>query len=82
MVKNKVAAPFRVAEFDIYYNEGISKAGDALRAGLANGMIKQSGNTFTLDGEKIGVGTETAKLFLKERPEAIEKIKQKVAENI
>jgi len=82
VVKNKVAAPFRVAEFDIYYNEGISKAGDALRAGLANGMIKQSGNTFTLDGEKIGVGTETAKLFLKERPEAIEKIKQKVAENI
>ena len=53
-----------------------------MRAGLANGMIKQSGNTFTLDGEKIGVGTETAKLFLKERPEAIEKIKQKVAENI
>ena len=82
VVKNKVAAPFRVAEFDIYYNEGISKAGDALRAGLANGMIKQSGNTFTLDGEKMGVGTEVAKAFLKEHPEAIEKIKQKVAENI
>ena len=78
VVKNKVAAPFRVAEFDIYYNEGISKAGDALRAGLANGMIKQLGNTFMLDSEKIGVGTEVAKQFLKEHPEAIEKIKVSV----
>src|SRR3989338_4824859 len=46
VVKNKVAAPFKVAEFDIYYNEGISKSGDALRAGLANGLIKQSGSFF------------------------------------
>ncbi|MBM3206161.1 MAG: recombinase RecA [Candidatus Staskawiczbacteria bacterium] len=75
VVKNKVAAPFRVAEFDIYYNEGISKAGDALRAGLANGMIKQLGNTFSLNGEKMGVGTEATKAFLKEHPEVIEKIK-------
>ncbi len=75
VVKNKVAAPFRVAEFDIYYNEGISKSGDALRAGLANGMIKQSGASFTLEGEKIGVGTEAAKTYLKEHPAAIEKIK-------
>nr|QBM02572.1 protein RecA [uncultured archaeon] len=75
VVKNKVAAPFRVAEFDIYYNEGISKSGDALRAGLASGAIKQVGNTFTLDGEKMGVGAETAKVFLKEHPEAMEKIK-------
>ena len=78
VVKNKVAAPFKIAEFDIYYNEGISKAGDALRAGLANGMIKQTGNTFTIDGEKMGVGTEAAKAFLKEHPGAIEKIKTAV----
>jgi recombination protein RecA len=75
VVKNKVAAPFKVAEFDIYYNEGISKTGDALRAGLANGMIKQSGASFTLEGEKMGQGTEAAKAFLKEHPEAVEKIK-------
>jgi len=75
VVKNKVAAPFRVAEFDIYYNEGISKSGDALRAGLASGMIKQSGASFSLDGEKMGVGTEAAKTYLKEHPEAIKKIK-------
>ncbi|MBX4200901.1 recombinase RecA [Candidatus Parcubacteria bacterium] len=76
VVKNKVAAPFKVAEFDIYYNEGISKAGDALRAGLSSGVIKQTGNTFMLDGEKMGVGTETAKQYLKEHPDAMEKIKK------
>src|SRR3989338_6491774 len=75
VVKNKVAAFFKVAEFDIYYNEGISKSGDALRAGLANGLIKQSGSFFTFEGEKIGQGTEAAKTYLKEHPEAIEKIK-------
>jgi len=70
-----VAAPFRIAEFDIYYNEGISKSGDALRAGLASGLIKQSGNTFTFEGEKMGVGAETVKQYLKEHPAIIEKIK-------
>lgn len=76
IVKNKVAAPFRVAEFDIYYNEGISKSGDALRAGLANGMVKQSGSFFTFEGQKIGQGTEAAKAYFKEHPELIQKIKQ------
>ena len=80
VVKNKVAAPFRIAEFDIYYNEGISKSGDALRAGLLSGVIKQTGNTFTLNGEKMGVGTETAKAFLKEHPEVVEKIKKEAME--
>lgn len=75
VVKNKVAAPFKVAEFDIYYNEGISKSGDALRAGLANGVIKQSGSFFTFEGQKIGQGTEAVKTYLKEHPEAVEKIK-------
>jgi recombination protein RecA len=76
VVKNKVAAPFRTAEFDIYYNEGISKSGDALRAGLTTGLIKQSGSFFTFEGEKIGQGTEAAKTFLKEHKEAMEKIKK------
>jgi len=75
VVKNKVAAPFKVAEFDIYYNEGISKSGDALRAGLASGLIKQSGSFFTFEGEKIGQGTEAAKKYLSENPDAIKKIK-------
>jgi recombination protein RecA len=76
IVKNKVAAPFRTAEFDIYYNEGISKSGDALRAGLESGTIKQSGSFFTFEGQKIGQGTESAKIFLKEHPEIIKKIKE------
>ena len=76
VVKNKVAAPFRVAEFDIYYNEGISKSGDALRAGLLSGLIKQSGSYFTLEGEKIGQGTEAAKAYLKEHKDVMEKIKK------
>ena len=54
IVKNKVAAPFKTAEFDIYYNEGISKSGDALRAGLLSGLIKQSGSYFTMKGKKLG----------------------------
>ena len=78
VVKNKVAAPFRTAEFDIYYNEGISKSGDALRLGLSAGLIKQSGSYFTFDGEKIGQGTEAAKTYFREHPEAMEKIKQVV----
>lgn len=78
VVKNKVAPPFRIAEFDIYYNEGISKSGDALRAGLANGMIKQVGSHFNFEGQKIGQGTEAVKTYLKEHPEIMEKIKQQV----
>ncbi len=76
IVKNKVAAPFRIAEFDIYYNEGISKSGDALRAGLTSGIIKQSGSYFTIGSEKIGQGTEATKAYLKEHPEVMEKIKE------
>lgn len=76
VVKNKVAAPFKTAEFDIYYNEGISKAGDALRTGLNYGVVKQSGAFFSFEGEKIGQGTEAAKIWFKEHPAAMEKIKQ------
>jgi len=76
IVKNKVAAPFKTAEFDIYYNEGISKSGDALRAGLLTGSIKQSGSFFTFEGQKIGQGTEAAKAFLKENKDVMKKIKE------
>jgi len=76
VVKNKVAAPFRTAEFDIYYNEGISKVGDALRAGLLIGLIKQMGSFFNFEGQKIGQGTEAAKAFLKEHPEIVKRIKE------
>ena len=78
IVKNKVAAPFRVAEFDIYYNEGISLAADLVRAGLVKGVIKQTGNTYQFGQKKIGVGLEAAKKSLRENPELMKEIKTAV----
>jgi len=66
VVKNKVAAPFRTAEFDIMYNEGISFSGDLLDAGVLYGVIKKTGNSFLFGEVKLGVGRENAKPFLKE----------------
>lgn len=66
VVKNKVAAPFRTAEFDIMYNEGISFGGDLLDAGVLYGAVKKMGNSFLFGEVKLGVGRETAKTFLKE----------------
>ena len=76
VVKNKVAAPFRTAEFDIYYNEGISKTGDIFRAGLQCGAIKQAGSFFSFEGQKMGQGNEAVKTFLKENPEVAKQIKK------
>jgi len=76
VVKNKVAAPFKVAEFDIYYNEGISYTGDILQAALNKGIIKQSGAWFQYENTKLGQGTEGAKKYLKENPELAEKIRK------
>jgi recombination protein RecA len=65
IVKNKVAAPFKVAEFDIMYNEGISEAGDLLDTGVIMGVINKSGNSYTFQEAKLGVGRETAKAAIK-----------------
>lgn len=66
VVKNKVAAPFREAEFDILYGEGISKEGDLLDMGVANNVVEKSGSWFSYKGERIGQGRETARQFLKD----------------
>jgi recombination protein RecA len=65
IVKNKVAAPFKTAEFDIMFNEGISEAGDLLDTGVVMGIIDKSGNSYTFQGTKLGVGRETAKSAIK-----------------
>jgi len=78
IVKNKVAAPFKIAEFDIYYNEGISLSADIIRAGLTKGAIKQVGNTYQFGSKKIGVGLEAAKKALKENPDLMKEIKTEV----
>ena len=80
IVKNKVAAPFRVAEFDIYYNEGISKSSDIINLGLKAGLIKKSGSWFKYGDEKLGQGMEGARDFLKENPKAAKEIKKAVLE--
>ena len=74
VVKNKVAAPFREAEFDILYGEGISKEGDLLDLGVDKRLIEKSGAWFSYGGERIGQGRETARLFLKENPDIRDKI--------
>ena len=76
IVKNKVAAPFKTAEFDIYYGEGISKASDLLNAALKKEIIKKSGNTYSFENYKLGVGVEGARKFLKENPEVLKKLEK------
>ena len=80
IVKNKVAAPFRTAEFDIYYNEGISYLGDILNAGLKQEIIKKAGSWFQYENTKLGQGMEASKNFLRENPEMVKKIKEKIIE--
>ena len=78
VVKNKVAAPFKVAEFDIMYNEGISRSGDLLDTGVAYAVIEKNGNTYNFGEVKLGVGREAAKTFLKENGEVLENIDKAV----
>jgi recombination protein RecA len=69
VVKNKVAAPFREAEFDIMYGEGISKEGDLIDLGAAHNIVEKSGSWYSFKGERIGQGRENARQFLKENPD-------------
>jgi recombination protein RecA len=66
IVKNKLAAPFREAEFDIIYGEGISKEGDLLDLGVAQNVVEKSGSWFSYKGERIGQGRENARQFLRD----------------
>jgi recombination protein RecA len=74
VVKNKVASPFREAEFDIIYGEGVSREGDLLDLGVTNSMIEKSGSWFSYKGERIGQGRENARQFLKDNPDIRAKI--------
>ncbi len=69
VVKNKVASPFREAEFDIVYGEGISKEGDLLDLGVAQNIVEKSGSWFSYKGDRIGQGRENARQFLKDNPD-------------
>ena len=80
VVKNKIAAPFRSAEFDIMYNEGVSKVGDVLDLAVQYGVFDKAGSFIKYNGETIGQGREAVKRVLKEKPEFFAEIEQKVRE--
>ena len=78
VVKNKVAAPFKIAEFDIMYNEGISKEGDIINCGLKYGVLSKSGTWLNYENQKLGQGAEAARQYLKENPNLIKDITQNI----
>src|SRR5947199_944556 len=82
VVKNKVAAPFREAEFDIMYGEGISREGDMLDLAANNNIVEKSGSWFSYKGERIGQGRENAKAFLKENKDIAVKIENEVRKTL
>lgn len=81
IVKNKMAPPFRVVNFDIMYGEGISKMGEIIDLGIAAGVVEKSGAWFSYNGEKIGQGRENARKFLKENPAISNEIERTIRAN-
>ena len=81
VVKNKLAPPFKVVEFDIMYGQGISKVGELLDLGVNAGIVEKSGSWFSYDGQRIGQGRENAKGFLKENPDVADEIEHKIRQN-
>ena len=82
IVKNKVAAPFTTCQFDILYNEGISSEGDLIDTGLNYNVIEKSGNSYSMGDEKLGVGREAARLFLRGNENLKSKIREEVLKKI
>jgi recombination protein RecA len=74
IVKNKVAAPFREAEFDILYGQGISREGDLIDLGVAQNIVEKSGSWYSYKGERIGQGRENSRQFMKDNPDVTQKI--------
>lgn len=81
VVKNKIAPPFREAEFDIMFGKGISREGDILDLSVTSNIVQKSGAWFAYNGDKIGQGRENAKIYLSEHPDIMEEIEQKVREH-
>ena len=81
VVKNKMAPPFKVVDFDIMYGEGISKRGELIDLGVQAGVVEKSGAWFSYDGQRIGQGRENAKNFLKEKPDTADAIERAIRAN-
>jgi recombination protein RecA len=82
VVKNKVAPPFKTAEFDILYGEGISREGEIVDMGATAGVLEKSGSWYAYQGEKIGQGKDNAREFLRENPDLAHEIENKVRESM
>lgn len=82
VVKNKVAPPFKQAEFDIYFNEGISRTGELVDIGVEKGIVERSGAWYSYGGNRIGQGRENVKEFLKNNPEIAKEVEDKITEGL
>src|SRR6056297_1052048 len=82
VVKNKVAPPFKMAEFDILYGEGISREGSLIDLGVEAGLVKKSGAWYTYEGDQLGQGKENARVFLKDNPDLSDEIEKRLKESL
>ncbi|MGQ4553401.1 recombinase RecA [Dermabacteraceae bacterium CCM 9519] len=82
VVKNKMAPPFKQAEFDILYGVGISREGGLIDLGVENGIVRKSGSWFTYEGDQLGQGKENARTFLKDNPDLAAEIEQKILQKL
>lgn len=81
-MKNKVAAPFKQAEFDIMYGKGISREGSLIDVGVEQSIIRKSGAWYTYDGDQLGQGKEKAREFLRENPDVAAEVEKKILEKL
>ena len=82
VVKNKVAPPFKQAEFDIVYGQGISREGSLIDVGVEQGIIKKSGAWYTYDSDQLGQGKENVRSFLRDNPDLADEIEKKIKEKL
>jgi recombination protein RecA len=82
VVKNKVAPPFKQAEFDILYGQGISREGSLIDMGVDQGIVRKSGAWYTYEGDQLGQGKEKARQFLKENPDVANEIEKRIKEKL
>ncbi|NJA59514.1 DNA recombination/repair protein RecA, partial [Streptomyces sp. NEAU-H3] len=82
IVKNKVAPPFKQAEFDILYGQGISREGGLIDMGVEHGFVRKAGAWYTYEGDQLGQGKENARNFLKDNPDLADEIERKIKEKL
>ncbi|WP_125611166.1 recombinase RecA [Specibacter cremeus] len=82
IVKNKMAPPFKVAEFDIIYGQGISREGGIIDMGVEHGIIRKSGSWFTYDGDQLGQGMENSRRFLRDNPELADELERQIKQKL